>query len=140
MHSSSYVIINNCVRIDIKLNSADKLVYRLWPIAFRRVIENIINNSIAYGKDEQGEVHISIDAYIDNQQLKLSLADTGKGIDESKFAEIIKPFVRLDKARGTQDSSVGLGLAISQSIVQAHAGQLSFSNQTTGGLRVDICL
>ena len=126
--------------IDIKLNSADKLVYRLWPIAFRRVIENIINNSIAYGKDEQGEVHISIDAYIDNQQLKLSLADTGKGIDESKFAEIIKPFVRLDKARGTQDSSVGLGLAISQSIVQAHAGQLSFSNQTTGGLRVDICL
>ena len=77
-------------------------------------------------------MHISIVAYLDNQQLKLSLADTGKGIDQSQFTEIIKPFVRLDRARDTLGSSVGLGLAISHSIVRAHAGQLNFSNQKNG--------
>ena len=126
--------------IDIQLNSADKLIFRLWPVAFRRVIENLINNSISYGRDEQGEVHITVQVALLDDNLILSLSDNGKGIDESMFEEVIKPFVRLDKARDTQDSSVGLGLAISHSIVQAHAGEITFSNLAEGGFKVDICL
>lgn len=126
--------------IDIQLHSAEKLIFRLWPIAFRRVIENLINNSIAYGKDEQGEVHISVAMKKHVGNLILSISDTGSGIEESLFEEIIKPFVRLDKARDTQDSSVGLGLAISHSIVQAHSGRITFSNLKTGGLKVEIIL
>lgn len=126
--------------IDIQLNSNDKLIFRLWPIAFRRVIENIINNSIAYGKDESGEVHITLEVTLEVEHLIVSISDTGRGIDESLFAEVIKPFVRLDKARDTQDSSVGLGLAISHSIVQSHAGKLLFNNLPAGGFNVKIYL
>lgn len=126
--------------IDIHLKSADKLIFRLWPVAFRRVIENLINNSIAYGKDNQGEVHITVEALLDNENLILTLSDTGCGIDKTQFEEIVKPFVRLDKARDTQDSSVGLGLAISQGIVKAHAGKMTFSNGAAGGLSVEIVL
>ncbi|WP_413700697.1 ATP-binding protein [Psychromonas sp. KJ10-10] len=126
--------------IDIQLKSAEKLIFRLWPTAFRRVIENLINNSIAYGKDEQGEVHITVAMRKHVGNLILSISDTGSGIEESLFEEVIKPFVRLDKARDTQDSSVGLGLAISHSIIQAHAGRISFSNLKTGGLKVEITL
>jgi signal transduction histidine kinase len=126
--------------IDIKLHSDDKLVFRLWPIAFRRVIENLINNSIAYGKDNQGEVHITMKVVRDAEHLKLSISDTGQGIEESLFEEVIKPFVRLDKARDTNDSSVGLGLAISHGIIQAHSGKIIFSNVESGGLKVEITL
>jgi signal transduction histidine kinase len=126
--------------IDIELNCSDKLIFRLWPVAFRRVIENLINNSIAYGKNNLGEVKITVEAGLHNKNLVLSLSDTGPGIDEALFEEVIKPFVRLDKARDTQDSSVGLGLAISHSIVQAHAGEMTFSNLVTGGLKVEIHL
>lgn len=126
--------------IDIKLTSEDKLIFRLWPVAFRRVIENIINNSLAYGKDEDGEVHITVDINLKNEDLIIVVSDTGEGIDESLFDEVIKPFVRLDKARDTQDSSVGLGLAISHSIVQAHAGNMVFNNLPTGGFKVEIIL
>lgn len=131
--------------VDIQLNSADKLIFRLWPVAFRRVMENLINNSIAYGKDNQGEVHITINAVLDNEKLEnesliVTLTDTGSGIEASQFEEIVKPFVRLDKARDTQDSSVGLGLAISESIVKAHTGKLSFNNGIAGGLSVEINL
>ncbi len=126
--------------IDINFKSADKLIFRLWPVAFRRVIENLINNSIAYGKDMSDEVHITVEISLKNEGLILSLSDTGEGIDEKLFEEVIKPFVRLDKARDTQDSSVGLGLAISHSIIQAHAGEMTFSNLIAGGLKIEIKL
>jgi len=126
--------------VDIHLKSVNKLIFRLWPVAFQRVIENIINNSLVYGKDASGKVSITIDVIVDNEKLMITLSDTGAGIDEAEFEEVIKPFVRLDKARDTQDSSVGLGLAISHSIVQAHAGSMTFSNSETGGFSVHICL
>ncbi|WP_022939831.1 ATP-binding protein [Psychromonas hadalis] len=126
--------------INIQLMGVDKLVFRLWPVAFRRVIENLINNSIAYGQDESGEVAIVIEALQENGSLLINIIDGGQGIKASQFSEVIKPFVRLDKARDTQDSSVGLGLAISHSIVQAHAGEMSFSNVVTGGFKVQLWL
>jgi len=126
--------------VDIHLKSVDKLTFRLWPVAFQRVIENIINNSLVYGKDASGKVSITIDVALDNENLMVTLSDTGAGIAEAEFEEVIKPFVRLDKARDTQDSSVGLGLAISHSIIQAHAGNMSFSNLEAGGFSVHICL
>jgi len=126
--------------VNIELKSNNKLVFRLWPIAFRRVIENLVNNSIAHGKDVQGNLYITIEAFLTNGILTIYVRDTGRGIDKSQFEEIIKPFVRLDKARGPQDSSVGLGLAITHSIIQEHGGKLTFSNQDTGGLEVTISL
>jgi len=126
--------------IDIQLMSGDKLIFRLWPVAFRRVIENIINNSIAYGRDAAGEVHISVEVCLTADELVVAISDTGAGIEESLFDEVVKPFVRLDKARDTQDSSVGLGLAISHGIIQAHAGQLTFKNLPAGGFNVEISL
>lgn len=126
--------------VNIELKSNNKLVFRLWPIAFRRVIENLVNNSIAHGKDLQGNLTITIEAFLINGTLSIYVRDTGRGIDESQFKEVIKPFVRLDKARGSQNSSVGLGLAITHSIIQEHGGKLTFSNQETGGLEVKISL
>lgn len=126
--------------VDIQLNSVDKLIFRLWPIAFRRVIENLINNSIAYGKDALDEVHIMLEVRLNDEGLILSLSDTGQGVDDALLTEVIKPFVRLDKARDTKDSSVGLGLAISHSIIQAHAGKMTLTNLPSGGLQVEICL
>lgn len=126
--------------LDIRLKSVNKLIFRLWPVAFQRVIENLINNSLAYGKDASGKVCITIEIMLEAESLILTLSDTGEGIDETLFEEVIKPFVRLDKARDTQDSSVGLGLAISNSIIQAHAGKMTFSNLEAGGLSIHICL
>jgi len=126
--------------VSIQLISNNKLVFRLWPIAFRRIIENLVNNSIAHGKDVQGNLYITIEAFLISGNLTIYVRDTGRGIDKSQFKEIIKPFVRLDKARGAQDSNVGLGLAITHSIILEHGGNLTFSNQETGGLEVTISL
>lgn len=124
----------------INLSTMQKIVVRLWPTAFRRMLENIINNSLAYGQDKQGNVNININCFAENKQLIVEISDNGQGIAESQFSEVIKPFVRLDKARDTSDASVGLGLAICLSIIQAHGGELSLSNKPQGGLLTKLSL
>ncbi|WP_094752510.1 ATP-binding protein [Psychromonas sp. CD1] len=126
--------------ISIKLQCPDNLIFRVWPLAIRRVIENLINNSLSYAKDENGIVNISIYCILKDEKLQIKVCDQGKGIAEKDFEEVFKPFVRLDKARDVSDASVGLGLAISRSIVQAHAGTLCLSNNPKGGLCATICL
>lgn len=125
---------------NITLVSPDKLAFRVWPSAFRRVIENLVNNSLCYGKNAQGIAEVTINCQQTDRELVINISDKGEGIDESELAEVMKPFVRLDKARDTTDSSVGLGLAISKSIVQSHGGTLVLSNLSAGGLNAEIRL
>ena len=53
---------------------------------------------------------------------------------------MLEPFYRLEESRSRETGGVGLGLAIAQSIVQAHGGALTLSNRPTGGLRATITL
>ena len=53
---------------------------------------------------------------------------------------MLEPFYRVEESRSRETGGVGLGLAITQSIMQAHGGRLTLSNRPTGGLRASITL
>ena len=72
--------------------------------------------------------------------IEIVIDDTGQGIPESELARVLEPFYRLDESRSRETGGVGLGLAITQSIVHTHGGTLSLSNRPTGGLRATITL
>lgn len=88
---------------------------------------NLIQNAIVHGGD-----HITLFV----QGARFGVADDGAGVDEDQFAEIIKPMVRLDGARSTQGS--GLGLALVRAVADRHGAQLRLAKQDPQGLRVTL--
>jgi len=95
-----------------------------------RVFNNILKNAIAYSEPNST---IEISAQNENNQTFISFKNTGKTIPPEKLKMIFEKFYRLDSARSTQTGGAGLGLAISNEIVQAHGGTItatSHQNQT----------
>ncbi len=117
----------------IEISYSDKLAIQgyLPPISLRRMLENLINNSVQYA-GEQAKISISVQRA--EQQLFIAIFDTGCGIDTDKYAEVLKPFVRLDSARDIATSNVGLGLSITQSLIQNYGGSLVLSENKPSGL------
>lgn len=75
-----------------------------------------------------------------SQAIEIVVDDEGPGIPEEELTRVLEPFYRLDESRSRETGGVGLGLAIAQSIVQSHGGELALSNRPTGGLRASIRL
>lgn len=126
----------------IDTRADQKSIATIQPISFRRMIENLVNNAIHYAqpKDEHLRIQIKVSQQTEINQLTIQVCDNGQGIPDAMLDEVLKPFVRLDKARDTQTGNVGLGLSICQSIVQSHNGKLMLTNQNSGGLCVTIYL
>ncbi len=77
------------------------------------------------------------DLTIEKQQLRLSIENSGHGVDAAVIQRLGERFYR---ALGTKTQGSGLGLSICQKIVDLHAGQLLFSPSDLGGLKVELLL
>jgi len=105
------------------------------PLKFGEVLENLISNA-ADAMPGGGIIRIGSDlTRIDKSDfLRISISDTGSGIDEEKLGRIFEPFFTT-KARGT-----GLGLPICMRILVAHNGMLNVMSNINEGTSVEIIL
>jgi len=103
------------------------------PQRLRQVFLNILNNAVKHGGEGK-----MIDAAIvyEDDYVVVSIRDYGPGIPEDELVLVKKKFYKgSSKARGT-----GIGLAVSDEIVQMHGGELKLENALTGGTLVTIRL
>lgn len=70
----------------------------------------------------------------------LSIQDFGKGIPKSELTKIFQPFYMLHKGSGGLDNGLGLGLAICNSIANAHHCHISVSSEAGSGTTVELNL
>lgn len=100
-------------------------------------MENVIRNAQKYAN-----ATIKMLMYIDSEQHQLIIAidDDGKGVPETEYQQIFRPFYRVDEARARQTGGTGLGLAIVMNAVQQHHGSVEAMKSSLGGLRVEIKL
>jgi two-component system, OmpR family, osmolarity sensor histidine kinase EnvZ len=117
------------------LNLAPTHLVPLRPLAMQRLLSNLIDNAYAYGSKDGVTITTSIKA----ETIELSVLDTGPGIPPAQIARLLRPFERLDTARGNKSGS-GLGLAIADRIAKLHKGRLEINNRPTGGLEVKLIL
>jgi PAS domain S-box-containing protein len=105
-------------------------------IQLQQVLLNFIMNAseAMNTTDPNRRVLTLMTATQDDQSVKISIVDTGKGISPEVQAHLFEAFVT------TKDNGLGLGLSICRSIVSAHGGRQWAENRTDGGAAFHISL
>ncbi|MCA9937322.1 MAG: GAF domain-containing sensor histidine kinase [Anaerolineales bacterium] len=94
----------------------------------RQVLLNLVTNAIKYNR-RGGQVRITVSQQ--EQELLLSISDSGHGIPAAHLPHLFERFYRVPGNEGIEGS--GLGLSISQKIVQEHGGQIEVRSREGEG-------
>jgi len=110
----------------------------------RRVLNNLVENARRYGKTPGSDVtEIDISCQLKGtmgaKKVVIDVQDHGPGVPAEKIEQMLKPFTRLDSARG-QANGAGLGLAIVDRVLLRHGAELQVRNREGGGLAFQISL
>ncbi|MNK73829.1 Osmolarity sensor protein EnvZ [compost metagenome] len=131
---------------DVKINAtiADGAHAMGNPTDLRRVLNNLIENARRYGKTPGSDVtEIDIACHVRTshgaKKVIIEVQDHGTGVPAEKIEQLMKPFTRLDTARG-QANGAGLGLAIVDRVLLRHGAELQVRNREGGGLAFQISL
>ncbi|MCA1658392.1 MAG: response regulator, partial [Verrucomicrobiaceae bacterium] len=111
---------------DVRLNgaSASGLYVRADRHRLKQVLINLISNAIKYNRNG-GSVTLSSEKVED--RVRISIVDTGIGIPAERQSQLFIPFERLGAELSTVEGT-GLGLALSQRLVEAMDGTISVSS------------
>ncbi len=123
-YDKEYIISN-----ELMLTGSDILIYRM--------LYNLVENAIKYNH-VNGKVIVS--AKQTGNDIVITIADTGSGIDEAFREKIFEPFFRVDKSRSREIGGVGLGLAMVREIVRAHDGKIDVHQNAYGGTTFEVKL
>ena len=104
------------------------------PDRIRQVISNIVGNAVKF-TPEGGIITVSIKA--EEDLVRVSVLDTGPGIQKEKLIQIFDRFAQLASKDRT---GLGLGLYISKMLIEAHGGNLSVESNVGVGSNFKICI
>jgi two-component system sensor histidine kinase VanS len=99
---------------------------------------NLVHNAIVHNLPQQGNVWVATS--VDAKCVVLTVENTGEKLTPQLAATLVEPFQRGARRIRTDHAGVGLGLAIVESITQAHEGTLTLTPRPTGGLCVTVQL
>jgi two-component system, OmpR family, osmolarity sensor histidine kinase EnvZ len=97
-----------------------------------RLVTNLVDNAL-----EHGSPPVDIATARNDRHWVISVRDHGPGIPDDRIAAAMKPFVRLDAARGGE-GHCGLGLAIVARLAHDRGGRCHVRNHAQGGLEIRI--
>ena len=119
-----------------KLQPGQRIIADLEQL--RRVMNNLIGNSVKYMDKENGSIVIL--AEDNGDSVKISVQDNGSGIDEKDIPFIFDRFYRADSSRNSKKGGTGLGLAITKKIIEDHNGTISAKSFPGKGTSISFTL
>jgi|GEM_PF-5319038 len=117
--------------ISIKTDIPDDLVLiRGDPTALKKVLRNLLGNAVKFNS-QGGEVLVGIE--VKKDLLVVSITDTGIGIPSDEFNAIFSPLYQIDATPTRAHGGIGMGLAVTKSLVEAHGGKIEFDSSIGKG-------
>ena len=101
-----------------------------------QILVNLIGNAIRY--TETGSITVAATKI--NQQVWISVIDTGVGIAESDLPFLFERFWRADPSRASHSGGTGIGLAIARRLVELQSGYIEVSSELGKGSTFRFCL
>ncbi|WP_341346626.1 ATP-binding protein [Paenibacillus sp. FSL H3-0469] len=118
-------------KLNVEIHLPDKLPAALMMTSqMKRVLSNLLQNAIQHSPVD-GTILLS--ATEEGQFLRISVTDEGQGIEAAETSRIFERFYRIDKSRSKNSGGAGLGLAIAQSIVELHGGEIGVDSSKGAG-------
>ena len=101
------------------------------PVQLRRVIMNIINNSVKYSDPKKESSWIKLRFLDASEDIRIEIEDNGTGIEARHLPYIFDRFYRSDASRNSSRGGSGIGLSIVKKIVEDHGGYV-WASSTPG--------
>lgn len=108
-------------------------------LAFKQILMNLMSNAIKF-TPEGGQIFIDCERDNRTGDLRLSMTDTGIGLEEEDIAKALSPFGQIDNALDRSNSGTGLGLTIVNSLIKLHGGRLELVSQKNIGTTVTLVI
>lgn len=103
------------------------------PEQLKRVINNIISNSVKYMDKEKEKGIIDIRILNDSDSIRVEIEDNGRGIPAKDLPNIFERFYRTDSSRNSSKGGSGIGLSIVKKIVEDHGGYIWATSKENEG-------
>ena len=105
--------------------------------AIKQVLINLLANAITF-TPAGGRVRIGV--RIEDDTVAIQVADNGIGIPAEELPRLLRPFEQIDGAEHRGREGTGLGLALSNALVELHGGTLTLDSQLGVGTTVTVRL
>jgi signal transduction histidine kinase/ligand-binding sensor domain-containing protein/CheY-like chemotaxis protein len=128
----SYFRLNNPKELNIefkKPDTAERFVLQNDQTRFRQIISNLLNN--AYKYTDTGHIWYGYEK-IENE-VRFFVEDSGIGIDESEYQNIFNYFHKIDKGDNRLYRGAGIGLSISNKLVELMGGKIWLTSEVGKG-------
>ena len=120
----------NRKQIELALESEDDVSIEADKVKFKQILYNLLSNSVKFTR-EGGSVTTGFG--ISGDELLVRVIDTGVGIQPKDQAKLFQPFTQLDASKSREYQGTGLGLALTNRLVELHGGKISVDSEEGKG-------
>jgi PAS domain S-box-containing protein len=130
------------IRFEMKADAEVPAVIVVDSYRLQQVLANLLGNALKFTEEGSVQLHVKLQKKRDNTHAFVCfyIEDTGIGIEKEKADKLFKPFSQADTSTTRKYGGSGLGLVITQKILEAMGSQVKFESEEGIGTRCEFCL
>lgn len=117
------------IRLLSDIGAVKGVMVHVDAVRLQQTLINLLSNAVKYNMPSG---RVTLAARVEGGRIRISISDTGKGIDAAAQSRVFNAFDRLGAERGTVEGT-GIGLVITRRIVEAMGGSIGFSSAVGKG-------